>query len=181
MELFFLKKKNTLIYRKIKEATIVATYERKQKLYRDYSIELDQYSKDLAPLTDEEIKRYCDGYINGESSSWKNIFSLDGEIVGFLIIGKEFPEKHKCSDYSISQAYIAPEYRGQGLMTKRVSTYIKTHPGKYSLLVYENNKKALSYWPKLFESIDYKPAKFVSEDTACYEGGLILLGFEPKK
>lgn len=157
------------------------TYERKQKLYRDYSFELDQYSEDLAPLTGDEIKRYCDGYISDESSSWKNIFSSEGEIVGFLIIGKKFPEKHPYSDYSISQAYVAPKYRNQGLMTKRVSAYIQSHHGIYSLLVYKKNKTALIFWPKLFESLDYKPAKFVSEDNNNYEGGLILLGFEPKK
>lgn len=173
--------KPLFLYKKNKGEIAVVTYERKQKLYRDYSIELDQYSEDLAPLTDEDIKRYCDGYISGETSSWKNIFSPDGEIVGFLIIGKIFPEKHPHSDYSISQSYVALEYRNHGLMTKRVSEYVQSHPGKYSLLVYKNNKKALEYWPKVFESIDYKPAKFAAEDDNVYDGGLILLGFEPKK
>lgn len=156
----------------------MGAYETKHALYKEYCCELDLFRPiPLAP-TDNVIDSWCDDYISGSDCTWRNIFDDDTqEMVGFLIIGKMGDEKHPESDYSIAQAYVKPEYRKRGLMTRAVNEYITKHTGIYSLLVLRNNKKAASFWKNTFENAGYHP--YVLSDRYVNNNGedLILLGF----
>lgn len=166
----------------------MSIYEQKHKLYRDYCVELNSYR--AVPDTDTDvlinnqlaIDTWCDTYINDENCTWRNIFDeASGNLVGFLIVGKGGSEKHPDADFGIAQAYIAPEFRNQGLMTKTIKEYLGKHKGLYSLLVLEKNTYALKFWKRTFAKEGYHPMRL--DDRYVIDGGddLILLGFAPNK
>ena len=108
-------------------------------------------------------------YVNTKNAKWINIFSGDN-LAGFLIIGRDSSEKDSTADFSIAQAYIAPDYRRKGLMTKEASQYLYHHPGNVSLLVFEKNTYALRFWSWLFEEngyVNYKIDSWDDEELLC--------------
>ena len=90
----------------------MSLYEEKHALYRKYVEELDKFRKKPLRLSEKECRQICDDYIQSKNSSWHNIYDpASGELVGFVIIGKNYPEKHRDSLRSVSQAYVLPQYR----------------------------------------------------------------------
>ena len=156
----------------------MTTYEQKHALFRDYLEELDTFRDKAVLWNKEENEAYCDECISSPKCSWNNIYDRDGEMAGFLIIGKEGIMKHPDSDYSILEAYIAPHRRGKGLMEEAVKTYVLTHPGIYSLLVIRGNKNALSFWQTLFKKIGGRPYVLSTEYVDPNDKDLILLGYK---
>lgn len=154
-------------------------YADKHRMYRDYCRELDRFRKNPLAAADAEIDKWCEEYISSRYSTWQNIFSDDGKPVGFLIIGKAGNEKHPDAAYGISQAYIAPEYRGKGLMTDAVLRYVGEHKGIYGLLVIRGNTYAYDFWRKTFKMAGYRPYSLDAGCVADNGDDLILLGFIP--
>lgn len=125
-------------------------YELRGKMAYAYWEELGQYDKTI--LRDrshwhEWVNEYLfTGY------EWLDIFSDDGQIVGFLILGKRGRDVPEGADYFIEQAYIRKEYRRKGLMTKALERYVRQgHYGKYALWVLEGNVIAQLFWQSVFE------------------------------
>lgn len=154
-------------------------YAEKHRLYRDYCHELDGFRKAPLMADDAKIDEWCEEYIAGRDSTWLNIFAPDGKLAGFLIIGKAGNEKHPDAAYGISQAYIAPEYRGQGLMTEAVNGYLKEHKGIYGLLVIKGNTYAYEFWEKTFKTAGYRSYALDVKYVVDNGDDLILLGFIP--
>lgn len=155
-------------------------YDEKQRLYRDYLKELDTYREAPLGLTDGAARRWCDDYISWKKSSWHNIYAPGGEeLVGFLIIGKEVPEKHPDSIRSVAQAYVDPRYRNQGLMTACMADYMTRHRGVYSLLVLKNNENAREFWKNFFKKQGYRPVEL--DPSIVTDNDVELYGFEPAK
>ena len=156
----------------------MSLFEDKHRLFWAYVQELNTFRPGNEE-TEEEAREVCDRYISSPDCTWKNIFAPDTqELVGFLILGKAGKEKHPDSERAIAEAYVAPEYRGKGLMRECFLDYKSRHRCVYSLLVLKNNEKALEYWKKLFEEMHYLPRKL---DPSFVEAGedVILLGFRP--
>ena len=124
----------------------MSLYEKKHALYRKYVEELDKFRKKPLRLSEKECRQICDDYIQSS-----------GELVGFVIIGKNYPEKHRDSLRSVSQAYVLPQYRKRGLMTAVMSDYLTRprHKGVYSLLVLEGNRYAAGFWRRFFRKEGY--------------------------
>lgn len=140
----------------LKKEKILSVYEEKHVLYQKYLKELDTFREEPLRLSEKVCRKICDYYIQSKFSSWHNIYDLEnGNFVGFVIIGKEFPEKHRDSLRSVAQAYVLPEYRKKGLMTAAVSDYMTRHRGTYSLLILKGNEYAAGFWKRLFEKEGY--------------------------
>lgn len=137
----------------------MSLYEEKHALYRKYVNELDSFRETPLNLSDQECREICDRYIRTKVSSWHNIFvpasSGKSDLVGFLIIGKGYPEKHPDALRSVAQAYVLPEYRGKGLMTAAMKDYLTRHRGTYSLLILKGNEYAAGFWKRFFEKEGY--------------------------
>lgn len=166
----------------------MSIYEQKHILYRDYCKELEQYRKESDAnndfLTDNQsdVDTWCDDYINDKNCTWRNIFDEEnGDLAGFLIIGKGGSEKHPDADYGIAQAYVNPGFRNQGLMTNTIKEYIGKHKGIYSLLVIRQNLYALSFWKKTFANVGYHSISLDDRYVIDPDDNLILLGFAPNK
>ena len=155
-------------------------YEDKQKLYADYLRELDTFTRVPMNISAEESRKICDDYIYSAKSSWHNIKDPDSdELVGFLIIGKEVPEKHPDSIRSVAQAYVKPEFRKRGLMTAVMSDYMTRHKGVYSLLVIAGNTYAAEFWRNFFEKEGYHSVDL--DHSIIKDRDLILYGYAPGK
>lgn len=160
----------------------MSIYKKKHELYQEYCRELDLYRSIPIVADDSTVDIWCDDYINDPNCTWRNIFDKEsGDLVGFLIIGKNGSEKHPDADYGIAQAYVKPEFRKIGLMTSAVHEYLEKHNGIYSLLVIKNNEYALKFWSKLFAGADYKTCNLDERFVNDNGDELVLLGFKPSK
>ncbi len=156
-------------------------YNDKHRLFDDYEKELNSFREAGCEVSPSESNAKCEAYISSSECTWKNIFAPDtGELVGFLIYGKTGAFKHPDAERSMAEAYVAPAYRGKGLMSDVVKDYETRHKCIYSMLVQDKNEYAKSYWTKLFDEIGYKAVE-LDASKANTEGGLVLMGFGPKE
>ena len=118
----------------------MSLYEEMHALYQKYVKELNTFRKTSVQMPENEVRKTCDEYIQASNSSWHNIYDPESkDLVGFLIIGKEFPEKHPDSLRSVAQAYVLPEYRKKGLMTAVMKDYMTRHKGFFEFC-YKNQR-----------------------------------------
>lgn len=158
----------------------MSMYDEKLALYRAYMMELDGFRSVPAFENDDEVREDFECYLNSSECSWHNVFD-NGELVGFLIIGKAGRFVHPNSIRSIREAYVLPAHRGKHLMRDVLADYMTRHKGVYSLLVLKKNAFALRYWPSCFYSLGYRPYA-LSEDFVVSNGDdLILFGFAPRE
>ena len=156
----------------------MSLYDQKQKLYMDYIKVLNTYRRGGEPvMSQDDAKDICDFYVNTDDAKRINIFADDGELAGFLIIGKHNKEVHKDADYAVAQAYIDPKYRHQGLMTEAVEDYVGNHPGVWSLLVMQRNNYAKEFWPNLFEKLGGRSIPMDMSDVVDDGDMLICFGW----
>jgi len=119
------------------------------EMYRAYLDELDHYADEPSTMTAEEfLKMYKPRYYE------KKLIFNGGSLAGFLIIGQK-PDCHPDCDYFICQAYIAPEFRGKGLMFNALREFIDRHKGRYCLDVLYHNHRARDYWFRSFRELGY--------------------------
>ena len=104
-------------------------FEMKYKLFCDYTREIHTM-RGIKPLDDESMKFLYDSYITETKVEWVNVFSDTGDVIGFFIIDF-YPNCHPDADFYIEEAYIVPEYRKCGYMSKAISQYVNTNPGTY--------------------------------------------------
>lgn len=92
--------------------------------------------------------------LNSDIYEWIDIVQGD-ELVGFLLICLA-PNACIGCDLAIEAAYVKPEFREQGLMTKAVTEYVTAHPSVWSLVVIRKNTYARKFWLNLFTNLGYK-------------------------
>ena len=157
-------------------------------MFRDYLIEL-QKIEEYKYIDDAEI---LDNFIkirHGDVGHWRDVYPDNAnncaahrtkhDIIGFWILG----QNRNCNpdaDYFIAETYIRPEYRREGIMSDRISDWIKTHGGKFCLFVLSKNEVAKKFWKNVFDRCGYEPYELsgVADDM---NGHLIQLGYKPKE
>lgn len=122
-----------------------------ESLYEDYCRELESFLD--VPL-DIDAVEVVSGYRKRRWNSIKLLFD-EGMLAGFLIIGTA-PNCHPDCEYFIAQAYVAPESRRKGIMTKAVSEFVKDHRGKYCMDILYKNYSARIFWLTRFRELGYE-------------------------
>ena len=158
--------------------TLMSMYEEKLALYRAYMLELDGFRETPAFTDDADVIADFEAYINSSECSWHNVFD-NGELVGFLIMGKSGRFVHPDSIRSVREAYVLPDHRGKHLLRDVLGDYMTRHKGVYSLLVLRRNQFALRFWPTCFKSLGYRPCALSTDCIRSNGDDLILMGFEP--
>lgn len=147
----------------------------RHKLYTNYIKDLESIRSKPFPDSPKEKRKWCQDYIDGSYYNWIDIKS-NNETIGFLIIGTS-PDCHPECDYFICQSYIIPKYRKHHFMTNAVYEFVKTHKGRYCLMILESNTYAHKFWFKLFGDLGYKPIEL---PIVCnMEDDEIQYGFAP--
>ena len=144
----------------------------KFKMFCDYIDELQDIKK-VPRLNRWQLEKLYLEYINTECSDWIDIFSDNGKLIGFAIIGY-YPNCHPDAEVYITEAYIIPEYRRQGYMHKTITQYIKNNHGTYCLFIVKNNDIALQFWQKVFADNGYKQIELAdigAADDYCIQYG----------
>lgn len=121
-------------------------------LFSSYMEELSLYDPEIRNMTPEEFTSWFNEYLSDDYCFTDII--VDGHIVGFAIISA--PGSSKCydgCDYYIAQAYIRPEYRRRGLMTKTMVDIFSKNKGSYCYEVLAGNDGAKAFWDKLFTMV----------------------------
>ena len=151
----------------------IARYEIRDKLYREYLTELSQYDPSIMKDKDNWGEWIRDYFFS--SCDWRDVYSKDGQIIGFYIMGKPYVDCPINVGHFIEQVYIKKEYRNQGIMTELLEKYIKSHKGVYALLIINGNETAKSFWFNLVENVlhaewttDERYGDFSSETVTQY-------------
>ncbi len=153
------------------------SYERKRNLYREYRKELSSISG--LPYDEEDSDLHFENYLNSSDCKWINIPGDDEDIFsGFIIIGKNYPEKHIDSDYAVDEAYLDPKYRGNKLCRKTFESYLKEHSGVWSLIVYKDHPYAEKYWDSIFSENGYQRISLKTSDKLENEFRCTVLGYK---
>lgn len=121
-----------------------------EELYKEYCKELSQYdNEEFEEGSDVEM---LDAYLQMDGCKVIEI-KQDKKLVGFLItLQNSFMYK----ELKICEAYILPEYRRKGLMTKAVNKAVNRIEHKnVKMLVYDKNP-AKVFWKKLLSDMGYK-------------------------
>ena len=121
-------------------------------LFSSYMEELSLYDPEIRNMTPEEFTSWFNEYLSDDYCFTDTV--VDGHIVGFVIISA--PGSSKCydgCDYHIAQAYIRPEYRRRGLMTKTMVDLFSKNKGSYCYEVLAGNDGAKAFWDKLFTMV----------------------------
>lgn len=128
----------------------------RQALYVAYRHELHDIAEDGFELEPEYTSRSFvrSAILNPDVYEWVDVVCND-EIVGFLLICLKPTACIGC-DLAIEAAYVKPEFRKQGLMTKAVTEYVTAHPCVWSLIVIRKNVHARKFWLNLFGNLGYK-------------------------
>ena len=153
-------------------------------MFRDYLLEL-QETEGLTYMNDAQI---LDNFIKIRSNTteyWRDVYPDQSrrekqDIIGFWVLGAN-GNCHPDADYFIAEAYIKPEYRREGIMSDRISDWIKTYGGKFCLFVLSKNEIAKKFWNKLFADLDYEECELRDVGVYSMDDHLIQLGFKPKE
>ena len=146
--------------------------------YQMFSDYLDELQKMLGWATVDDEKKHIlfERSTKYAHAKWVDIRKGD-KILGFFIIGTN-ENCHPSADYYIQEAYIKPEYRRQGHMSRALDIYIKRYPGIYCLLILNKNEVAHKFWHTMFDRIGYVP--YDLEDVDATDEHCEQYGFAPK-
>lgn len=147
--------------------------DKRNELIQNYLIEM-QNIKGLPPYSKEELDQACQEYFEDSNVEWVDVFSDEGDIIGFIIIGYT-PNCHPDADFYIEEAYIQPEYRRKRYMFRAVSKFLKYNGGTYCLFIVNTNTPALNFWHKVFRENEYAPVELT--DVVPVEPYLKQYGF----
>lgn len=144
------------------------------RLYEDYIKELSTFEPELTKYSSEQIVGWAEDYM--AKAIWVDIYKT-ADIVGFFIIGTSADNCHPDCDYYISQAYLDPAYRKQGLMTSTAVDFIDEHQGLYGYDVLKDNQYADFYWKKMFKSVGGRPIDLDRVRSREIENKVNVYGF----
>lgn len=140
---------------------------------RDYY----EYEKELSEVSGEEpddvwIWQTFTDYLTDKRYIDVPILDKDKSEIGFFIVGKNVRPKGKF-DYYIAETYVRPKYRRYGYAKKTVCDFIRSHPGKYTLHIINNNMKAKRFWHSVEIELQLKPIeiKHPLDGEKCSEYG----------
>jgi predicted acetyltransferase len=129
----------------------------RHRLYDAYIKELGRYDTELLHETPAARWKWCEDYITDPDAYWLDIADDTDSLCGFLIISSSAADCHPVCDYYICQAYVCPDMRGKGLMTKTALSFITAHRGTYGYDVLKGNRKADRFWKSLFAKLNALP------------------------
>ncbi|RYE06625.1 MAG: GNAT family N-acetyltransferase [Rickettsiaceae bacterium] len=81
------------------------------------------------------------------------LIRIKDELAGFVLINKE--HLIEAVDWNIGEFFILAKFQSHGIGTRVATEIIKSLPGKWSIAVMPENKKAISFWRKLVTNISY--------------------------
>ena len=155
---------------------MIDLFETRHKLYSEYLEELEFIRGTPFSEPKEEQRQWCQDYLDQPYYTWVDIKQKD-KIIGFLIMGT-YPDCHPDCDYFICQSYVLPGYRGNGLMTKAVTSFIKEHKGYYCLMIIDRNVKAQRFWSRIFTDCNYIRFELSEVVQLCH--GESQYGYKPQ-
>lgn len=131
--------------------------ERRIELFGAYINELQPH-KDLPALSPVQILGEYARCSLAANTEWRDIYgsSSDDTPIGFLIMGYA-PNCHPDADIYIQEAYISPESRRNGYMSRVIAEVLGKDTSKVCLYILHKNHAAHKFWHELFAKLGYAP------------------------
>lgn len=149
----------------------------KRRWYRKYMREIDgmqgiRYDHTVADKYYEEL-------LEDQWNFWVPV-TQGRKVVGFFTMCSA-PNCHPDTDYFLRDAYVRPQYRGNGDMKKALMRWLKLYPGKYNVIVHNNNYPAYHCWQKIFAEAGYEQFELRKLEEFEDVAGVTMFGFQPKE
>ena len=135
----------------------MTTQERRIALYGAYINELQPH-KDLPALTPVQILGEYARCSLAANTEWRDIYgsSSDEMPIGFIIVGYP-PNCHPDAEIYIQEAYISPESRHCGYMSRVIAEVLGRDTSSVCLYILHKNHSAHKFWHELFTKLGYAP------------------------
>ena len=124
---------------------------REERLWLEYDKELSLYA---GARTREEALAGLKSYEERDDCYYIPVCE-EGEPVGFIIIGIG-ESCHPACDYHMAEAYIQSGHRRKGIMSNKVGEFLKEHPGRYSMDIFDKNIGSKKFWEETFRRSGYR-------------------------
>jgi len=82
------------------------------------------------------------------------LIRVQGELAGFVLLDK-VPLLGSV-DWNMGEFFILRKFQGKGIGTQVALEIFKTHPGRWSVAVMPENRKAVSFWRRVLEDLSPK-------------------------
>ena len=82
------------------------------------------------------------------------IIEAEQGAVGFLLVRGDMDPENGSPLMEIAEIYLKPEARRSGTAKKAVLQAWSMFPGQWRVVVFENNRNALSFWEPLIREVD---------------------------
>lgn len=124
-----------------------------KKLYNAHIQELKYYS----PRLREEGFTY-DDMMKVIFNKSTDIFFINygDDVVGFVIVGVQYPEIHPDVNYSICEIYVLPEYRRRKAAENTVRHICKKYKGTMCLYILRDNVTAKLFWNSISKKFKFE-------------------------
>lgn len=131
-----------------------ATFEDKtllKNLYSFYLHDLSAYSSSLK-INEEGMFEFDSFDVIWEKDGINPyLIKEEDELLGFMLL-LEAPFTKKV-DYCINDFFLYNRYRGKGYADKVIQQLFGNKPGSYYVAQLENNKRAVSFWKKIYQQM----------------------------
>ena len=148
------------------------------RLFSLYLDELRQIQGTL-PGNGTNEQRFHDVF-NTPHTDWYHLLSDDESVIGFVVIGHGL-NCHPKADYFFAEAYVLPEYRGQGYLHLWVHNFLEiNHVNLVSMFILGQNTHAARVWGHIFASEGFSYCDL--PDYSGSEGSILVqLGWKRRK
>ncbi|MTI71357.1 MAG: GNAT family N-acetyltransferase [Firmicutes bacterium] len=158
-----LKKDITIDIADLREKSVI------KNLYNLYLHDLSQFTDDN-DIDENGVFIWDSEELYWEKNSlYPLIVKYKDKVIGFLLLSEPPYVKEGC-DYCIQEFFILRKYREKGLGREVINILFKKYKGRYSLLVLENNKKALKFWRNTYKqnNLKYEEDIMNLDENVCY-------------
>ena len=131
---------------------------------------LKAYQKELLGRESGEYK-YLNSYLQNPNS-YPFFIVVNGEIIGFVLINSYTVYLNKAK--SISEFYIKPKFRKQGLGKQAAKLALNKFKGECEIRVLKDNNLALDFWKKIATELVGDKLQEVTINNKLWSGRILV-------
>lgn len=125
-----------------------------KELYKNFfnilQNEFSEYNDEFCKVDEQGYfsKDTVDVYFKGDEKILPYLIYENDNVAGLVVLTKS-PFTKKGCDFCIQEIFMLNYYRHKNISTEACKQLFDTYKGKYCLMVFKENKKAVNFWNKI--------------------------------